>query len=105
MTEALRLPEGMRPILQARLAGRRPAEMVHVTDWPALDNFCRVNDLPCAFVDPLAGAWDWSALHDLDVICVGINGVPDMAALRAVRPAFLRLLGPHGWQHLSGVSL
>ena len=105
MTEALRLPEGMRPILQARLAGRRPAEMVHVTDWPALDYFCRVNDLPCAFVDPLAGAWDWSALHDLDVICVGINGVPDMAALRAVRPAFLRLLGPHGWQHITGHTI
>lgn len=104
-TPTPRLPDGLRAILQARIAGRRPADLVHVTDWPVLDDFCRVNDLPCVFADPLNGSWDWSALHNLDVVVVGINGVPPMTGLKAVRPAFLRLLGPWGWQHITGQQL
>jgi hypothetical protein len=96
----------MRPILQARMAGRRPAELVHVTNWLPLADFCHQNRLPTVYAEPLNDpAWDWRALHGLDVVVVGINGVPDMPTLKAVRPSFLRLLGPHGWQHLSGVSL
>lgn len=101
-----RLPDGLRAILEVRLAGRRPADLVHVTDWPVLDDFCRVNDLPVVFADPLNNvAWDWSALHDLPVVVVGVCGVPPMDALKAVRPAFLRLLGPWGWQNLTGQKL
>jgi len=107
MTEqSLRLPDGLNAILQARMAGRRPAELVHLTDWHDLAAFCRTNHLPVVFAEPLNDpAWDWRALHGLDVVVVGIRGVPAMPALKAVRPSFLRLLGPWGWAHLTGVQL
>jgi hypothetical protein len=107
MTEqSLRLPDGLAAILQARMAGRRPAALVHVCDWRDLAVFCRTNQLPVVFAEPLNDpAWDWRALHGLDVVVVGVRGVPDMVALKAVRPAYLRLIGPYGWSHLTGVQL
>lgn len=71
MNEALRLPHGMPPILQARLAGHRPAYSVHVTDDREIAGLANRLGFPVVYADPLnLPEWDWSALRGLDVVLV-----------------------------------
>ena len=69
--QTLRLPNGMRRILDARLNGQRPAWAVHVTDDTMVAQLAIKTGFPVVLAAPLnLPVWDWSALRGLDVVLV-----------------------------------
>jgi hypothetical protein len=61
----------MRTILDARMAGQRPADAVHITDDTGVARLAARMGFPVVFASPLAlPAWDWRALRGLDVVMV-----------------------------------
>jgi hypothetical protein len=87
-------------LLAMRQRRQRPAMPVHLTDCGAVFEWCEAAQLPTIFVHDLASPGDCRALHGLDVVVVGGNGVPDLSAVREARPAWMLATGYFAWRRL-----
>ncbi len=98
----LRLPQGMRQILDARLNGHRPAWAVHVCDDRVIAKLAERLGFPTVLAQPInLPTWDWAALRGLDVLLIyrPEGGDPVVAAdnIQAARPADLTVVAIWDW--------
>lgn len=95
----MRLPVGAKELIAMRLAGKRPAGHIVVTDAPVVSRLNRMAGVFALFVDS-PGAWDMRCVHGLPVI-VWCFGEDQLGIVESVAQADPAELGVMSWQSVT----